>query len=73
MSEKERPSGPDDLVLVAMQIALLENAISLLVTLASTEDAVWSDRLRAEVERRAAEVQEQGETIIRCLGQLRVG
>jgi hypothetical protein len=73
MSEKERPSGPDDLDLLAMQIALLENAISLLVTLACTEDAVWSARLRAEVERRAAEVQEQGEAIIRCLGQLRVG
>lgn len=73
MSEKERPSGPDDLDLVAMRIAVLENAISQLVTLACSEDAVWSDRLRAEVERQAAEFQEQGEAIIRRLGQLRVG
>lgn len=73
MLEKERPSGLDDLDLVAMQIAVLENAFSQLVTLACTEDAVWSDRLRAELERRAAEFQEQGEAIIRRLGQLRVG
>jgi hypothetical protein len=73
MSEKERPPGPDDIDLVAMRIAVLENAISQLVTLACSEDAVWSDRLRAEVERQAAEFQEQGEAIIRRLGQLRVG